>query len=563
MTKNIQVDMFEVRLGAALLMQFRLETGKVVRVLADAGVSRDSGYPPEHVYNKLFNGGHPTDVWTGFSSETPRIELIIGTHYDADHLLGLVPVILDTGLEIDEIWLPPVQDDDDDLTAAKVAGGSSNLVNRLEEGNTEEVLQRYLDRRKESILAVDAVYERGLRHTPDDSPLMARRMQTRQRLQEMPARRLGDMRENNDDDFFEASYLLAMTELGLESHSHCDADDESADDLFRKTVDRISYPEAGSFLNSPLLGRAGHNIVAMSNIAIAWSDAVLEKADHSALETIRKSEAGKAINAKSLAKVVAAIKTRKANGGGAIRIRSESISQGNPRYFRWSANAFQEANGNYPAELGFHLMGPSQELVAELHDKLPIGTYILAFREKNLSSGSVTPSNRLSYVMRFHLKQQNLLISGDAGFSDFAPKHTNNYYPDLTALLQPLHVVQVAHHGGLNHRFYDALRVGKYPDQEDWSFMLLSHAVHDATRPQPVFSTFAALFRRDDRHDVSILFTSRPKAAKVATILDLIHPVVPALATDDQGDVRLSFPHEADKHRAGTRWRVEKHAVQP
>ena len=36
---DIQIDMFEVQLGAALLLQFRTENKNVVRVLADAGIS--------------------------------------------------------------------------------------------------------------------------------------------------------------------------------------------------------------------------------------------------------------------------------------------------------------------------------------------------------------------------------------------------------------------------------------------------------------------------------------------------------------------------------------------
>lgn len=63
--KKIQVDMFEVLLGAAMLLQFQLQGGKVVRVIVDAGVT------PKHV------------------------ALMVGTHYDEDHLTGLVPIVED------------------------------------------------------------------------------------------------------------------------------------------------------------------------------------------------------------------------------------------------------------------------------------------------------------------------------------------------------------------------------------------------------------------------------------------------------------------------------------
>ena len=51
MLPSIQIDMFEVQLGAGLLLQFR-SGDAVVRVLADAGVHA-SGYPKDHVHRKL------------------------------------------------------------------------------------------------------------------------------------------------------------------------------------------------------------------------------------------------------------------------------------------------------------------------------------------------------------------------------------------------------------------------------------------------------------------------------------------------------------------------------
>jgi hypothetical protein len=42
---HMQIDMFEVQLGAAILLQFTTDDGPI-RVLADAGV-KASGYEPE------------------------------------------------------------------------------------------------------------------------------------------------------------------------------------------------------------------------------------------------------------------------------------------------------------------------------------------------------------------------------------------------------------------------------------------------------------------------------------------------------------------------------------
>jgi hypothetical protein len=43
---------------------------------------------------------------SGFASR-----LLIGTHYDADHLEGFVPIINDMSIDITEAWLPPVAND--------------------------------------------------------------------------------------------------------------------------------------------------------------------------------------------------------------------------------------------------------------------------------------------------------------------------------------------------------------------------------------------------------------------------------------------------------------------
>jgi hypothetical protein len=70
-----------------------------VRVLADAGV-KASGYPVDHVHRKL------QEVFESFGDPHRGIDLIIGTHYDEDHLRGLVPIIADETVDIGEAWLP-------------------------------------------------------------------------------------------------------------------------------------------------------------------------------------------------------------------------------------------------------------------------------------------------------------------------------------------------------------------------------------------------------------------------------------------------------------------------
>ncbi len=92
---NIQIDMFEVQLGASLLLQFKDSTGRSVCVLADGGINAAS-YTRDHVAKKLAN-----------ILPSKSIDVVIGTHYDQDHLAGLIDV---AGMfNIGEAILPPVR----------------------------------------------------------------------------------------------------------------------------------------------------------------------------------------------------------------------------------------------------------------------------------------------------------------------------------------------------------------------------------------------------------------------------------------------------------------------
>ena len=569
---SIQIDMFEVQLGAALMLQFQLQNGDVVRVLADAGVNKSSGYSSEHVYNKLFeNNGNPTSVWTDFSSKKPKLDLIVGTHYDEDHLNGLIPIIENNNLDIDEIWLPPVQDDDEKVNADSVSSGELNLVQRIMADDSGKVLKHYLSRRLDLIEKLEKIYETALEQFEQKDNSRHEHLQelkkTRQnRTNYFREKPLGD--SNNIIEFFEAQLSYANKVLDQQSFDHAMKCQEDENQAFCDEIEILKYQR----LNFPWFERIGlweHDLFVKSILLGQWKNESTFRSCHIALETIRKSAAKEAINATNLCKVVDAIKYRRSKDCN-TRIVSEAISQGIPRYFRWNGVKFQEANKHNPSELGFHLMGPSHELVAQLHDKIPIGTYLLAYCNADLKSGSVTPSNRLSYVMRFHLNDQAILITGDAGFSDFAPPKpkfappkTKNYYPDLQKLLTPLHVVQIAHHGGNNHRFYQALDAAGMPSQKDWSFLLLSHAFNDASRPRVEFSRFVAQFRNNKNDNVSVLFTSQPLKDKVESILELIHPVVPTTnQSANTGDVRLTYPAVSDPGRGGTLWKVEKHCIQ-
>ncbi len=536
--KTIQVDMFEVQLGAAMLMQFRLASGEIVRVLADAGVDKASGYKTDHVFSKLFDsGGSATGVWTDFDTTTePRLNLIIGTHYDADHLRGLVPIIDHHALQIDEIWLPPVQDDQADVSGSSVSGGNAHLAQRLLDDDGSTVIRKYLHNKARRIQEVDGIYQ--------DLAAQEGRLQEldlTDRNETIPAPEFNTDYWNLEHaiHYFERHIRVANRTLGI----HDDEDHHAHDDDEQQEFDTLQ--------EALEIGLIAHGTQPPEFLALA---------------NIRKSLAKDAITAIHLDEVVKAIRARNTAGvTPAIRIRCETMSEGQPRYFFWDKNRFREGHPTAKkGELGFHLLGPSAQLVAKLQKKIPVGLMMFAYSDKGLKSGSVTPSNRLSYVMRFHLNDEAILVSGDAGFSDFSPSGTTHFYPDLLEQLKSLQVIQVAHHGGINHRFYQALYAADLPKQTSWCFLLLSHAENDKTRPRAEFGHFADLFRWDQGDDVSVLFTSQPMPAKVMAFDDLVHrPVLPSgKSVAKRGDVRLGFPFTPDSTRSNTAWRVEAHAIQ-
>jgi hypothetical protein len=567
MKKTIQIDMFEVQLGAALMMQFRLNNGEVVRVLADAGVDKASGYSDTHVFSKLFDAsGNATGVWTSFDSAVePRLNLIIGTHYDADHLRGLVPIINHHPLPIDEIWLPPVQDDRAKASASSVAGGNMHLVQSLLEDHDGAVIREYLKKKSDGIEEICRICETLQMQEPQ---LVENKEMGRNENRESHEFNANSSIFSETVLYFQSHLMDANKKLGFseeEDHHAHDGDEQEEFEVLQQALIEVRqrWPEDIRFAI-----RSSH--LRLRDFSEARALGLIEKgarpAGFIALQNIRKAIAKDAITAIHLDAVVKAINARnKAAVAPPIRVRCETISEGQPRYFFWKDNQFR---GGHPeqkkGELGFHLLGPSAQLVAKLHEKIPVGFMMLAYSDNGLTSGSVTPSNRLSYVMRFHLNDEAILISGDAGFSDFSPAGTTRFYAPLLDQLRSLQVVQVAHHGGINHRFYQALYAADLPKQKGWCFLLLSHAENDKTRPRAEFGNFVNLFRWDHGEDVSVLFTSQPRPAKVQGFDDLVHPPVLPVGSSiaSRGDVRLGFPFPPDSTKSATAWRVEAHAIQ-
>ena len=164
---TIQVNMFEIQLGAAMLLQFE-QDGDTVRVLADAGV-KASGYAATHVRDKV------KPLLDGDS----RIDLIIGTHYDEDHLGGLVPIIADPAISIGEAWMPPIVNDTQIRPVDQPLTASDLLTMQLAGDNRGDVLEAYLAAKRtdiETIAEVESELDPELQFKarPDDKLYAAR-----------------------------------------------------------------------------------------------------------------------------------------------------------------------------------------------------------------------------------------------------------------------------------------------------------------------------------------------------------------------------------------------------
>lgn len=532
---DAQIDMFEVQLGAAMLMQLHDADGRAVRVLADAGVTA-GGYPVTHVRDKLL------PAFQKFSSDEPRLDLIIGTHYDADHLDGLVPIIEDQSIEIGEAWMPPVANDTETHAAEDSIQERHLLGYQFEQENGMERLTRYLNAKQE---LCEELYDLEV-PVGEIAELVARPQRNRPRVRWADGREAFQSRQQLGDllDYFQMHVSDANEALG-DAGSEGHADEDVLDSLDLEGVDEI--------IQSMRFYRRGYFWVEgntrrdrLERAQEYWrTNPAAMAAQVKNLAFLRRSSAKDAINAISLAKVVSALRKR------GVPISYRMIKDGKPRRFVWRNKSRQFEPGDRLKSDGpeLLLLGPSEELVKKHWDRLPIGDYMAAFAMSAIPIKSITPSNQLSYVARLASDGQGILISGDAGFVDFKPRH-GGYYAQLLQSLLPLHVIQVAHHGGNNAHFYRVLLEAGYAEQEDKSYLLLSHATEDKYRPSKEFGMFIEAVRKEG-DDLRLLFTSRPESSKVRDYKEIINPPVGGIA--DVGDIRLSLD------QAG--WVVKAHAI--
>jgi hypothetical protein len=522
---RIQIDMFEVQLGAGLLLQFR-DRNRIIRVLADAGVHA-SNYPLNHVHRKL------DSALAAFGGKDRRIDLIIGTHYDADHLKGLVPIIEDESIAITEAWMPPVANDIDPHALEDEPKDERFLAHQFAAKDGERKLAAYLDRKQE---VCEAAAERE--HAADSFRKGLRRDMKTKAL----SRSAGD--DSGDDAlaYFTAHRRDAAATLGESESSHADQD------FLLPIQAKLGAAEGSSAFSRSLDQEVEDRalILDMTKAKARWkADPGRAETEARSLAFIRESTAKEAITAIYLAKVVKALAARK------VPIVCRTIDDGQPQRFVWDRRQrrFIPSRQIVTRSPELMLLGPSVGLVKKYWDRLPIGDYMALAHKARIPVRSITPSNELSYVVRMQFAGQGLLISGDAGCVDFRPGDGKPFYPALLSALLPLHVVQVAHHGGRNAHFYNVLLDAGYAQQTDHSWLLLSHKTDDKNRPSSIFGSFVAEVRKSG-DDVKLLFTSRPRLDKVRDFTALIAPSTSPPA--DVGDVRMVFDR---------RWRVVNHAI--
>lgn len=520
---EIIVDMFEVQLGASILLRFNLGSDRFVTVLADGGTS-GGGHPKDHVLNKLKEVLPIED-----EQNPPRIDLLIGTHYDKDHLNRLVPVI--EAYEIGEAWMPPVANDAEQPAADWGEPRNCNLLGPQligEQGNKK--LKQYLLTKRDIIERVANVRE--IMNGAEEQLVaryLGRSLSSRGLL-------VGE-EEDTSEQYFQQVRLRSVG--------------EDADDADHACKD-VRPPSHFGDLSMAALNDTSWLRQYRPHRELGLYVDVGDNQNRS-LSFIEKSAAEDALTARYLKDVVDALVAK------GVSTRYEFVNDGEPKLYAWKEREKRFSRVKTSSGLTLTLLGPSKGLISKYWRRLPVGEYITFALQSRLPVESITPQNELSYAMIFSYEAQGVLISGDTGFVDFAPLgqrfDPTNFHPELIrALHTPLHVVQVAHHGGHNKYFYHAMEAAQYPVAEGKNYLLLSHEEHAKSRPSEVFSEFITRLDLDEQR-IQLLFTSQPKKENSADYEYLFAPPVPRQGASSRGDVRIVYD--------GGQWVVQKHAVEP
>lgn len=562
---QIQADMFEVQLGASILLQMQDTIGASVRVLADGGISPKGRYTTSHVNVKLvaafqdFDKSLPSACQPPTSNARYRIDLMVGTHYDEDHLRGLIDVAKNGQIDITEAWLPPIQQSCLSKNSITSATDDESSILELEEFDLADYgeLQKYLDSQT-TLCQVCSWHLRRLNELHDASDLSS------EPEPPMPW-------------FSERNAEIIDTWRGEEDEVEPESDSSLPEVLARRMEElRRFLIEADAHLPNGLKGNHENSIGEARrtglNMSYGWQFSwpyharrryflrppgsyhpLAVQADIQQLAYVQKCGAKSGIIAIWLNQLVTELKKRSPY----VIISSQSIRQGSPEYFVWdrSSMRFLHNSAAYATntEPKLTLLGPSHELITKYQTLLPIGSYMMLLGF--VAVKRITPSNQLSYTLLFESSAQQVLLTGDAGCVDFLDKTAKGYFQTMLDALGEPNIVQVAHHAGSNADFYKVLLQSKYATSSQESYLLLSHATHDRHRPSTEFKSFLDTLTKTSpaTRKLHLLFTSEPLPTNPTVTFHqgLFHPVVgsPAL----EGDVRLVYSNGA--------WRVIKHAI--
>jgi len=129
---SMSVTMLNVGHGDAFLVKCHSPEAPTVNILVDAGPQK------KRIVDRVASLLDP--------AEKPMIHLMVGTHYDADHLEGLIEIAKSRRFSIVEAWLPPILDEADPfsyLVGQDISLKSRWLAHRLL--NHEEAIKDYLE----------------------------------------------------------------------------------------------------------------------------------------------------------------------------------------------------------------------------------------------------------------------------------------------------------------------------------------------------------------------------------------------------------------------------------
>lgn len=526
---RIDVTMYDVGLGSALLLSFAGERGRV-HVLADGG---NAGAGPG-VEDKLHRWLSPP------GSGRPRIDLVIGTHYDADHLDGITSILEKRRIDIGQLWLPPVADDKSGAEFGRIAGDESLLANMFRGAGGDRAYQEYVlakERRRAALRAVDAALERFARDAdgPED-----RSDEAFDLADEDPGtthRPVYEWRSRFEKELDDAYSLV-----GRRGCEHVpDADVIREGTRFGYVLARLA--DAVGRGRVPLRRELEGWVLSRFDgpTGKAWEN----QAARAELAHMRIANAKDGINASALKKLIDALPDP-----CGILVECHRCSDRVPRTFAWTGRLFAPGGSG---EVIATVLSPTDRLIADRRDQIPSG--VVAFRAKRWDRlEGLSDSNQLSYVVRFDAAGQGILVTGDSGFDGFAVGRDDGrtYEPGLTDQLKGLAVVQAPHHGGISRHFYRAMDSAGFAAETQKTYLLLSHEADSPHRPSMALADYMS--RLPSQRLLKLLFTNAAKPERVTGYGGRFASDVDLDGGQD-GDVRLHFD--------GNEWIVRRHMVRP